>query len=276
MSSARILKSIVPPFLWSIGSRIKRRLVRSTTHLAYAPRGWSTPLPGNASSEDFWCAFIAQERAYCEALIARVRAHEPMVHLDGDENQKYAIFGYVLALASRHQPKISVLDYGANLGDYYWLGRALVPGVDLDYHCKELPQVAEAGRLMTPDVSWHTDNACLARSHDLVMFSSSIQCLPDWQDILLRAGQSARHYLFLSDVPTVRNVPAYVATHRSRKQTHLQILLNRSDIIATAERAGLRLVREFAMGQHPPIVNAPEQPVCVGWLFRRDPAEGPL
>ena len=34
------------------------------------------------------------------------------------------------------------------MGDYYWLGPALVPGVDLDYHCKELPQVAEAGRLI--------------------------------------------------------------------------------------------------------------------------------
>ena len=143
----RILKSIAPPFLWSIGSRIKRRLVRSTTLLEYTPRGWSTPLPGDTSSEDFWTAFIAQERAYSEALVARIRAREPFLQVDGDESAKYAVFGYVLALATRHQSKISVLDYGGSLGDYYWLGRALVPGVDLEYHCKELPRVVEAGRL---------------------------------------------------------------------------------------------------------------------------------
>ena len=266
-----ILKSIAPPFLWSIGSRIKRRLVRSTTLLEYAPRGWSTPLPGNTSSEDFWTAFIAQERAYSEALVARIRAREPLLQVEGDESAKYAVFGYVLALATRHQSKISVLDYGGSLGDYYWLGRALVPGVDLEYHCKELPRVVEAGRLTTPDVTWHTDDACLARSYDLVMFSSSLQCLPEWQNILHRAGQSARGYLLLSDVATVRDVPAYVATHRSGGQTGLLIHLNRSEIIATAEQAGLRLVREFDMGAYPPVVNAPEQPTCRGWLFQRQP-----
>jgi putative methyltransferase (TIGR04325 family) len=271
MSATRILKSVVPPLLWSIGSRFKRSVVRSTTRFEYAPRGWATPLPGNSSRDDFWNAFIAQEQAFCQALIARVHAGEPLLYPDGDANSKYAVFGYVLALAARPQQRLSVLDYGGNLGHYYWLGRALVPDAQLDYHCKELPLVAEAGRRVSPDVTWHTDDACLAAAHDLVMFSSSLQCLPDWQEILYRAGQSARAYLLVSDVPTVRNVPAYLATHRTGGHTGFQAVINRSDIITTAEQAGLRLVREFPMGAHPPIVNAPEQPTCAGWLFRRDP-----
>ena len=48
----------------------------------------------------------------------------------------------------------------------------------------------------------------------------------------------------------------------------MQMAINRSEIIATAERGGLQLIREFPMGPHPPIVNAPEQPTCTGWLFR--------
>ena len=269
MSSSRIFKSIVPPVLWNIASRFKRRVARSTTLLEYAPRGWDTPLPGYPSADDFWGAFIAQEQAFCKALIARIQSGEPMLYQDDDENSKYAVFGYVLALATRHRQSLSVLDYGGSLGDYYWIAQALVPGVQLDYHCKELPPVAEAGRLISPGVTWHTDDTCLAAVHDLVMFSSSIQCLPDWQDILYRAGQSARAYLLLSDVATVRDVPTYVATHRTGGQTCLQTQINRSDIIRTAERAGLRLVREFPMGPHPPIVSAPEQPTCVGWLFQR-------
>jgi hypothetical protein len=124
---------------------------------------------------------------------------------------------------------------------------------------------------VSPDVTWHTDDACLAAAHDLVMFSSAVQCLPDWQDILHRAGQSAREYLLLSDVATVRDVPSYVVTHRTGGHTDLLVMINRSDIIDTVERAGLRLVREFPMGPYPPVVNAPEQPTCTGWLFRRDP-----
>jgi putative methyltransferase (TIGR04325 family) len=270
MSTTSVLKSLVPPLFWRLGSRMKRRVVRSTTLLEYAPAGWATPLPGQSNSETFWSAFIAQERAFCEALIARVHAGEPMLYPDGDANSKYAVFGYVLALTARQLPKLSVLDYGGNLGDYYWLARGLLPGVQLDYHCKELPPLAAAGRLVSPDVTWHSDDACLAAQHDLVMFSSSIHCLPDWQDVLHRAGQSARTYVLLSDVPTLRHVPTYVATHRTGGQTCLQAALNRAEIITTAESAGLRLIREFPMGGHPPIVNAPEQPACVGWLFRRD------
>src|SRR5688572_30597240 len=157
----RLLKPLVPPLLWAFGSRIKRRLVPSTTLLEYAPQGWQTPLPGDRSQASFWSHFIAEEQAACKELIARLDARDLSVFTVGDENFKYAAFGYVLALTARAQASVSVLDYGGNLGDYYWLGRVLVPGVGLDYHCKELPEIAAAGREMTPAVTWHTDDACL-------------------------------------------------------------------------------------------------------------------
>lgn len=268
MSSARLFKSFVPPLLWNIGSRFKRRMLRSTTLLQYAPQGWSTPLPGNAANGDFWAASVAQEQAACEALIARIRAGEPLLS-DGDEASKYAAFGYVLALAARERQPLKVLDYGGNMGEYAWLGGALLPGVELDYHCKELPPIAAAGRQLTPHVTWHTDDACFENEYDLVMFSSVIQCLPDWKDVLQRAAQATRGYLLLSDVATVTGVPAYVATHRSGGRTHLQLQMNREETIRTVEGAGLQLVREFLMGAHSPIANAPEQPTCAGWLFER-------
>jgi putative methyltransferase (TIGR04325 family) len=269
LTPKQLLKNLMPPLLWSVGRNLKRRFVHSVTHFQYAPRGWSTPLPGGAHSDDFWAAFARRELATSEELIARIQAGEPLLETRADEHTKYILFGYVLALAARNQTRVSVLDYGGNLGDYYWLGRALVPGVDLDYHCKELPRVAEAGRRLTSEITWHTDDSVLTRSYDLVMFSGCIQCLPNWQDILVRAGQAARTYLLLADVPTVRDVPAYVATHREGGTTNLQTLMNRSEIVGTVERAGLRLAREFAMGPHPPIANAPEQPMCLGFLFQR-------
>jgi len=70
-------------------------------------------------------------------------------------------------------------------------------------------------------------------------------------------------------VPTVRNVPAFVATERSGGVTNLHWQLNRDEVVRTVEGRGLRLVREFAMGPYPPVANAPEQPSCAGWLFER-------
>ena len=264
--SKRVVKSILPPFLWDIGKDVKRRLLPSVDYFAFAPDGWSTRLPNGATSEDYWNKFIAHERTICEALIARVQAGDPVSVLTGDI--KEVLFGYVLALVARDKPKVTVLDYGGNLGDYYWFAKALVPAIELDYHCKELPLVAETGRQITPAVTWHTSDECLNQAYDLVMFSSSLHCLPDWQPILRRACRSTRGYLLLSDVPTVRRVPAFVVTQRSGSMTHLQHQMNRSEIVDTVEREGMRLIREFEMGPHPRVANAPEQSTCVGWLFQ--------
>jgi putative methyltransferase (TIGR04325 family) len=268
MTFTRILKPILPPFLWSIGKDLKRRLLRSVDHYAYAPQGWNTKLPAGDNNEAYWSAFLERERVLCQALIARVRAGHSILTPD-DEVVKYVIFGYVLALAARHKDRLTVIDYGGHLGECYWIATAFLPGVELDYHCKELPAIAAAGRELTPKAIWHTDDACLSASYDVVMFSASLPYLPDWKKILYQAAQSTRGYLLLSDIPSVRNVPSYVITQRSGAVQHLQCLLNRSEIVDTVERAGLRLVQEFTIGTHPPVANAPEQPLSLGWLFRR-------
>lgn len=101
------------------------------------------------------------------------------------------------------------------------------------------------------------------------MFSSSLQYLPEWQSVLARAARSAGDYLFLSDVPTVATVPSFVVAQYLDGHVNLQHQLNRSEVLATVERAGFRVVQEFDMGAHPPVAGAPEQATCVGWLFAR-------
>jgi putative methyltransferase (TIGR04325 family) len=268
MTFRRILKPIVPPLLWSIGSELRQRLVHSTDRLAYAPRGWSTPLPPGSGNEPFWNTFVERERAWLQNLIARVRAGDPVLTSD-DAILGYLAFGYVLALTARHKDKITVLDYGGNLGEYYWISKALLPDLELEFHCKELPAVAAAGRVVSPDVIWHTDEQCLDGPYDLIMFSGSLPYLRDWPMVLGRAAQGTRQYLFLGDIPSVRNVPTYVITQRSGGVTNLGYLFNRSEVADTVQRAGMRLVREFTMGVHAPVANAPEQPMYAGMLFTR-------
>jgi len=266
LTPKRILQTLTPPLLWNFGKACKRRLFASVDYMAYAPRGWATPLPGGVDRHAYWAMLIARERAVYQRFVARVHRGEPL--LEENEEIKHAVFGYALALTARKE-HVTVLDYGGNLGEYYWLGKALVPGVTLDYHCKELPAVVQSGREINPSVTWHSDDSCFDRSYDLVMFSASMQYLPDWQEVLRRAAGSAGSYLLLSDVATVKDAASFVATSRSSGVTTLQIQLNRDDVVNTVERAGLRLMRELPMGAHPPVANAPEQPTCAGWLFQR-------
>jgi len=269
MRSKAFLKSIVPPMLWNVGRDLKRRLLRSDDEYAYAPGGWDTPLPGGVRNEDYWNAFIAHDRTACEAMMARVKRGEPPL-IGAEYELKHMTFAYVLAISADGKERVTLLDYGGSLGDYFWHAKALLPRIDLEYHCKELPAIAEVGRQINPAVTWHTDDSCLRPAYDLVMFSSSLEYVKEWKDVLRRAADAARRCLLLSDVPTVRHVPPFVATERRGRVTNLHWQLNGSEVVDTVEAAGLRLHREFAMGPYPRISNAPEQPASVGWLFRRE------
>ena len=265
----RLLKPIVPPLLWGIGKNAKRRLLRSVDHYACAPDGWQTPLGNGDGNEAYWISFVAREKELCARLIARVCGGNALLTESEGESMKFATFGYVLALASRRQSGLSVLDYGGNLGEYSWVGKALLPDVELEYHCKELPAIASAGRALSPGVHWHIDDGCLDATYDVVMFSASLPYLPDWKRVLDRAVRATRGHLWLSDIPAVRDVPTYVITQRTGGITHLQSVFNRSEVVGAVEAAGLRLLREFVLGEHPPVANAPEQPISMGWLFAR-------
>jgi putative methyltransferase (TIGR04325 family) len=272
VSPKRLLQSLTPPLLWSVGKAVKRKWFRSVDRYSYAPDGWSTRLPRDAAPEDYWTARVRRDRADCEALIAQMRKGQLRMTECG-EYLKRIIFAYVLALVARDHHALSILDYGGGLGEDYWVGRALVPAVALDYHCKEFPTVAAAGRELSPDIKWHTDDACLQQQYDLVMFSSSLQYLPDWKQMLRLAAVAARRHLFITDIPVVRAVLSGVATERSASGINVHWLLNRDEIIGAANDAGFTVIQEIAMGDYPEVAGAPEQPTCIALLFERRATE---
>jgi hypothetical protein len=70
----------------------------------------------------------------------RVRNDDPAHH------NVVITYGYVLARAAGGSSTVSILDWGGGLGNYYLLSRTLLPEVELDYHCTELPRIVSAGR----------------------------------------------------------------------------------------------------------------------------------
>ena len=212
---------------------------------------------------------IARQRAHGAWFKVLVGSGRPALAAHEGENAKHVTFAYALALTGCGARKVTVLDYGGGLGDYYWVARAFVPSLELDYQCKELPAIAAAGGELNPEITWHADDSCLDQAYDLIVFSSSLQYLHDWQATLIRAARSTRRYLLVSDIPTVRKTATYVAMERSHGCTNRCWQLNRDQVVRAAEEAGVRLIREFDMGMHPPVANAPEQPSCLGLLFQR-------
>jgi putative methyltransferase (TIGR04325 family) len=183
-------------------------------------------------------------------------------------------YGYVLALAAQRQSTVSVLDWGGGLGHYYLLGKALLPGVHLDFSCRDVPLMCQRGRQLCPEVHFYDDDSCLTRSYDLVLVNGSLGYLQNWQSIVESLSRAAGNYLFLTRVLTVRNSSSFIALQRTRVYNYnsdmLTQVFNETELLDVVAQTGLRLVREFVVGDGPTIAGAPEQCRDCGWLFKRD------
>ena len=181
-------------------------------------------------------------------------------------------FAYVLALATRHKDRISMLDWGGGIGHYYLLAQVLLPDVEVEYHCKDVPVLCEHGAQLFPQQHFYTDERCFERTYDFVLASSSLHYTEDWQTLVQRLAGATSDYLYIANLPSVQEATSFVFVQRPYQYDYnteyLGWCLNRVEFLQATERAGLELVREFVYGYRPFICGAPEQNAYRGYLFR--------
>ena len=118
----------------------------------HLPEGWRTDTTGwdDGTVAD---AYLAKWPEWVEALHGaaplginhEARANEPIGRDDLAAHNMLLSFAYVVARAAHDRTSLSVLDWGGGLGHYALVAQAALPGVELDWHCREVPSVARAG-----------------------------------------------------------------------------------------------------------------------------------
>jgi putative methyltransferase (TIGR04325 family) len=275
------IKPSIKKLILSTAEYIKQRITRiiSINRLDYAPRGWKTIL--SADSPDGWNSpsVVDSEKAKWDVFCEIVKGTGPFGfnHERSDLSETRSIpfhnvhitYGYVLALAAHQKSSLSVLDYGGSLGHYYLIGKALLPEVELIFSCKETSRMAEAGKLLNPNIQWFTDDSCLEKTYDLVMITSSLQYMEHWQNFIRNISKAVGHYLLLTRVPVVEKSDSFVAVQYVYGTQILHGQFNKHELLQAIEKAGFNIVREFVVGDRPYIKNAPEQCELRTWLFRK-------
>jgi putative methyltransferase (TIGR04325 family) len=259
--------------------RLAARFVPRLRDWEHVPEGWTRQAGGwdvDAVVEVYRArlpelrAAVAGPGPLAIPTSVAARDREPGVREQGS----ILAFGYALALASRGTDRVSILDWGGGLGFHWLLSRALLPDeVEVDYHCKEVPSLCAEGRSTLPEVEFHADDSCLERRYDLVLASSSLQYAEDWTRLLGRLATATGGYLLVNRVPVTAGGPSFVTRqrlHASGLPAELVCwVLDPGELVATAQRAGLRLVRELLVGYRPTVHGAPEPVDTRGYLFRR-------
>jgi putative methyltransferase (TIGR04325 family) len=272
-----VIKLFIPPVLYK-GARYIQNIFRQAD-LEYTPNGWQTQL--NDGQNIGWSvdSVVTTERAKWDEFCSNLEGTGPLgfshehsdlsVIRDPNFHNVHISYAYVLALTAHKKDRISVLEWGGALGHYYLVGKAVLPDVAIDYHVKEVPLMAQAGRQLNPEVHWYDDESCLERDYDLIMMTGCIPYLQDWADVLHRISCSVKKYLFLFRLPVVENSPSFIAIQRLYDSQMLHQQLNQTEFLQAVKNTGLTLVREFVVGDRPYIKGAPEQCEIRGWLFKK-------
>ena len=190
---------------------------------------------------------------------------------DLGQHNTLMIFAYVIALASRNSSSFSLLDWGGGLGNYCLLAKSLLPDVKIDYHCKDLPGMAEIGATLLDGQHFYSNDSCLNRTYDLVLASGVLHYSKEWQEVMAKLAKATGKYLLVTRMPIVNQVPSYVFLQRAYpygyNTEYLAWCINRSVFLEEARRLGLSLVREFVVGEYMSVRGAPEQCRFAGFLF---------
>lgn len=240
-------------------------------------RGWNV-----ASVVEFQ---TARWRAYAEALSGTnplAVNHEEWQDLKSGklrDHNTLMTYAYVLALAARQKQCVSILDWGGGLGHYSVVSKAVLPDVQIDYYCHDVPLLCNAGRQMSPAIHFvEGPQECFARSYDLVLASSSVWYEQHWRALLKGLAGVANSYLYITRMIFIDHCPSYVAIQRtgqaSYQTEYLCWILNRDEFLGYMSSLGMQLVRECLICDAQHIFKAPEQGSYKGFLFRNITSPG--
>jgi putative methyltransferase (TIGR04325 family) len=278
-------KMFIPPVFINLimrlrsaqGRPLRRKLV---VEWEYIPEGWAYvrthPEVKGWNVQDIlkvykekWPMYVAMVQGTGPLSIA----HESTLTTTDDiiSHNTIMSFAYALALVARHSDRLTMLDWGGGIGHYYLVARSLLPNVQIEYHCKDVPSLAQYGAQLFPDQHFYTDESCLEHTYDLVIASASLHYTEDWRGLLGGLARATKGFLYITGLPTVIDASSFVFIQRpygyGYNTEYLGWCLNRKEFLKLAEATGLKLLREFIVGHRPVIHRAPEQNEYRGFLF---------
>jgi len=276
----RVARAVLPPVLPSAYRRVRARIQGvGPAEWEYLPDGWpeeSQAVRGWNSQSVLdaqlasWDDFVKAQRS--TAPVGFSRGPDGAGVFNDAQHNTVMSFAYALARASSGRQRLSMLDWGGGVGPYCVYASALLPDLDVDYHCRELPLLAEGGRRLLPEATFYADEeSALARRYDFVMASSSLHYSRDWRATLKQLAAVTDGYLYVTRLPIVDHAGSYVVLQRPYRYGYLTEypgwFINRDEFLGAATDSGLALLKEFLIAERPVVPNAPEAANYRGFLF---------
>ena len=277
-----LVLSLTPPAVVEAARFLKRTLRPTRPVWEALPKGWAAaradPTVKGWNIATAVEATVARARDFGTAnLSARLpfglnpeTVNRPATSIEFHNTAESFVHAFLSS--TRLLRRASVLDWGGGIGHYSQICRAVASDLELDYHCRELPEFARRGREIYPIVTFHDDESWRERTYDFVFASSSLHYVESWRDKLRElAAVAPGRRLFITRIPVVFEAASFVFVQRPYAwgfgTEYASWCFNRCEFLQGATELGLSPAWEFVTGERAEIAGAPEVAEFRGFLF---------
>lgn len=279
------LVAVLPPCItsllrWYRGVLFKPLSTEHVAEWAFSPEGWGEEdnAIGGWERADAIAAVMTEN---WQPFVRSIEAPRPLsrsneaVADSGEDigfHNTVMSFAYVLSRVSGVLSRISLLDWGGGAGQYLLIAQSLFPEGKMTYTCVDTPAMCKLGKRQLPKEQFVPDLGSLdEEKYDLVMASSSLHYVKDWQAVLLSLAQKTRKYLYITRTPFVEMVPSFVVLQRPYRYgyntEYRGWCINKSEFLRVSANAGLKLEREFLVDERIDFAGILEKAEYRGFLF---------
>jgi len=233
-------------------------------------RGWDLPTAVEASATRARELVTANLAGRLPFGLTEANANHPAASIEFHNTAESFVHAFLSS--TRMMRHASILDWGGGVGQYWEICRAVAPDLELDYHCRELPEFVRRGREIYPQIAFHDDDTWASRTYDFVFASSSLHYVEDWRRQLRNLARVAvGGRLFVTRIPVAFSGESYVFVQRPYAwgfaTEYAAWCFNRNEFLDECARIGLSRAWEFVSGERAEIVGAPEVAEFRGFLF---------
>jgi len=264
----RLLKLLTPPILIQVSRTLMQGFATQPEWQNY-PEAWAAAQKDSHLKGWNVRSVLDAYKSRWPEFIAGLQGTHP---LGGGTNSSLpshntvVSFAYALTLASRNKASLSMLDWGGGIGHYYLISRAILPDLEINYTCKDVPILCEHGRELFPEVTFCSDDSFLNHRYDFVLASGSLQYATNWVETLKQICKVTNAYLFVTRLPIIQHRASFIVAQRAYDSGFLHWILNRQEFLKCAADAGMQLIREFLVPERLDLYD-PHKQCEYGFLF---------
>jgi putative methyltransferase (TIGR04325 family) len=195
-----VLKSLLPPILWTLVRRLRGQGIRYLGHYS----SWES---ARAQATGYDDGAILEKVA---AAVAKVQSGEAAYERDSvlfsTIDYPFPLLSILLRAAAESDGSLKVIDFGGSLGSSYFQCRRFLDSVrNLDWRVVEQENFVSCGqaRFSSDALSFHPSmDLCLQDgAPDVVLFASVLQYLPDFDVRIEQAVASGARYVVIDRTP---------------------------------------------------------------------------